>query len=908
MHEPADAERPAALHRPAVGAPPAGESISHSVPSTKYRRPRLHPDTVPRDALVQQLFTAAMQHRVCIVRAPGGYGKTTLLAQLAQRCDADASARSVWLSLDEGENDVNRLLLLLLCALQDVGLHWTVEPQLLASQPQVSGPQADATVAIIVNALQSHCGNRLLIVLDDLHCVVDEAANAFIASLVNLLPPHVALLAGSRTETRLPIAGWRLRGELAMLGSEDLQFNASDARVMQRAAAPELDEAGVERALSRSEGWAAGLHLILRSQLPEAQRRATAAHGADKALFDYFASESLAHLPQGLQDFLLQCSVLDELSPTLCRAVTGRDDARSILSSLARHNLFITAIDEVQPVLRLHDLFATFLRDQLAQHGEDAVRALHARAAAAEQPVRAVGHWLSAHAWAEAVQQMAQVAPSLLAEGGAALLARWLACLPVAFAQQSADAQLLHGMVAATRWDFAVATAHAESAMQAYRLEGRQGEFQMCATLLPRLCHAAGLLEKGSAALAHADALPLNPEMRLLTDGARVWHCLASEPSLCAPLLESITAQVQTNLVLLPTLIENLNLPHFYGMPGVLPAMRRLRDLCRQQRAAGDRSWQLAAMSAAVWPELWHGERRLVEAGMVRGAELYEQLAVVPPTRFNAMAEQALFASAAGHHAEAARVQRDICEQMSHISPGFSATWQRLIQFCLARVLLVAGEHEELQSLWPLLRHPRTAVEYPVIDALRARFEGHMARLAGDLATAECKLEEAVRLEVQWRLPTLCADARPALALVRLQRGNADGAWACLSGLLDEMLADDCIGPLLMESHADRMALVALIPSETRAQHGVQRLLQRLAAWQAPAEGQSKAATDPLDALSQREQAVLARLAVGESNQLIADGLHISLHTVKRHVVNVLAKLECDTRGQAAARWHARRG
>jgi LuxR family maltose regulon positive regulatory protein len=891
-----------------TGTPAAGESISHSVPSTKYRRPRLHPDMVPREALVQRLFIATMQHRVCIVRAPGGYGKTTLLTQLAQRCDADGAARSVWLSLDEGENDVNRLLMLLLCALHDLALHWVTEPQLLASQVRLSGPQAHAAVAVIVNALQSHRAGRLLIVLDDLHCVVDKAANAFIALLVDLLPPHVGLLVGSRTDPELPTARWRLRGELATLGSQDLQFNAADARKMvRRTAAARLDDAGLQQALARSEGWAAGLQLILRSRTPETQRQA-AAQGTDKALFDYFANESFATLPQDLQDFLLKCCVLDELSPTLCRAVTGRDDSHSMLSSLVRQNLFLTAIDEVKPVLRLHELFAKFLRHKLEQQGEDTVRALHARAAAAEQPLRAVAHWLAAQDWAAAVEQMAQAAPPLLAEGGEALLARWLACLPTAFAQHSAEAQQLHAMVSANRWDFASATAHMEIAMQAYRAEGRERDFLTCAALLPRLCHAAGLLDKGADMLAFADGLPLDPQMRLMADSARVWQCLATRPDAVAPLLETIAAQGQTNPALLPAVIENLNVPHFYGMPGVLPVMRRLRELCLRQRGTGDPSWQLAAMSATVWPELWQGERRAAEAAIARSAKLYEQLAVVPTTRFNTMAEHAFFAHAAGNGAEAVRLQRDICDQMSTISPGFSATWQRPIQFCLARLLLVAGDHEALRSLWPLIKHPRTAVEYPVVDALRTRFLGHMAWLDGDLATAQHQLEEAAALEVHWRLPTLFADARSSLALVRLARGDATGAWNSLTGLLDDMLADDCVGPLLMESQADRRALVGLIPSHKREQQSVQRLLERLAAWQLPEAGRATVVADPLDSLSPRERAVLARLAAGDSNQLIAKTLHISLHTVKRHVVSVLAKLGCDTRGQAAARWHASPG
>jgi DNA-binding CsgD family transcriptional regulator len=56
-----------------------------------------------------------------------------------------------------------------------------------------------------------------------------------------------------------------------------------------------------------------------------------------------------------------------------------------------------------------------------------------------------------------------------------------------------------------------------------------------------------------------------------------------------------------------------------------------------------------------------------------------------------------------------------------------------------------------------------------------------------------------------------------------------------------------------------------------------------------------------LDALSSREREVLALVADGLSNAAIADRLRLSEHTVKRHVANILVKLDLPTRAAAAA-------
>jgi DNA-binding NarL/FixJ family response regulator len=58
--------------------------------------------------------------------------------------------------------------------------------------------------------------------------------------------------------------------------------------------------------------------------------------------------------------------------------------------------------------------------------------------------------------------------------------------------------------------------------------------------------------------------------------------------------------------------------------------------------------------------------------------------------------------------------------------------------------------------------------------------------------------------------------------------------------------------------------------------------------------------------LSEREYQVLREIAAGRSNKEIARALDLSLHTVKRHVANILNKLGVDSRIQAASFLHAR--
>jgi len=63
----------------------------------------------------------------------------------------------------------------------------------------------------------------------------------------------------------------------------------------------------------------------------------------------------------------------------------------------------------------------------------------------------------------------------------------------------------------------------------------------------------------------------------------------------------------------------------------------------------------------------------------------------------------------------------------------------------------------------------------------------------------------------------------------------------------------------------------------------------------------SNPANDPFDALTAREQELLASLSEGRTNMQIAGDLGISLNTVKFHLKNLYSKLNVKNRSQAVA-------
>ena len=83
------------------------------------------------------------------------------------------------------------------------------------------------------------------------------------------------------------------------------------------------------------------------------------------AIAEYFIGEVLEQQPPEVAAFMLETSVLDELTAEACAAVTGRQDAAALLRSIEAANLFLVALDDDRTIYRYHHLVHQVLRAEL---------------------------------------------------------------------------------------------------------------------------------------------------------------------------------------------------------------------------------------------------------------------------------------------------------------------------------------------------------------------------------------------------------------------------------------------------------------------------------------------------------------------------------------------------------------
>jgi LuxR family maltose regulon positive regulatory protein len=348
---------------------------------TKLFVPRSRRGLVPRPRLTERLDRGAAS-KLMILSAPAGFGKTTLLAEWltagSARPTNDRSA--AWLSLDQGDDDPATFWTYVIAALQTVAPGVGADTLTLLQEPQP--PPIQTVVTTLLKDLGA-IADDVVLVLDDYQVIDERDVQDGMAFLLDHLPPQLHLVIASRADPALPLARLRARGELVETRAADLRFTPDEAATylneMMRLSLTAQDVATLE---GRTEGWIAALQLAALSMQGRDDIAAFIAGfaGDDRYIVDYLAEEVLQRQPEHVRSFLLQTSILDRLTGSLCDAVIGQDGGKAMLNALERGNLFLVPLDDRRRWYRYHQLFADVLRARLLDEQPDGVGELHRRA------------------------------------------------------------------------------------------------------------------------------------------------------------------------------------------------------------------------------------------------------------------------------------------------------------------------------------------------------------------------------------------------------------------------------------------------------------------------------------------------------------------------------------------------
>ncbi len=709
--------------------------------------------------------------------------------------------------------------------------------------------------------------------LDDFHAIQDPAILAVLQSLLAHRPSGLHLALATREDPALPLARLRARDQLTEVRAADLRFDqAETAAFLLGGMGLALSAADLARLATRTEGWAAGLQLAGLSLQGRADSAAfvEALSGSHRFILGYLTEEVLARQPAGVQQFLLDTSILARLSGDLCDAVAGRSDSAGLLERLLAANLFIVPLDDEGRWYRYHHLFADLLQHRLRRECAACLPELHRRASlwheSQDMPAASIEHALAAGDDARAVALLEKYRWRLLTQGHSRALLKWVQSLPDTLRNSSPRlntalvwGQILHGEYRQTG-PYLAAARSALAALPPNSAEARGLRADLLA-LQAFLAQAQGQAPEALALAQQARALAPADDVRLIASTALAFGVACRVAGRFDEASEALQEAMRAAHAIDDHVTATLAVAHLSLLWYPLGRLRRLVAIAeyaieRAETIAHVAPFMIGAVHAVLgqvyyeWNQVEKARTALLHG--IRMASLASQ----PASLIYGKVALARLCQGEGDLAAAAQHLHEAGDVLARGGPG----WARLDW---------AGQQASLLAA------------------------------QGNLAEAEA---------------TLAATGIPAEAPVTYRTDAIHLAWLrwMIAGRQPQALA--LAGRIVQSAEAGGRngTLIQALVLGARAGGGPEWLgrarqlaapegYQRIFIDEAVAE-QAAVSQDLVEPLTERELDVLRLLAEGLTYAEIAARLVVSLNTVRFHVKEIYGKLGVNRQAQAVAR------
>ncbi len=394
----------------------------------KCARPILS-DVFPRERLFQLLDTLR-ERPVLWVSGPGGSGKTTLVNSYLD----SRNLPCLWYQLDVMDADPAAFFHYLSLAVQQID-HREKRPLPLFTAEYLPG--LNVFTLRYFEEMFSRLKPPFILVFDNYQDVPEDSPfHEVMRDGLSRVSPGINVILISRGEPPAPFARMRANNEIGVIGWADLRMTLEESEGLLHSASEHILSKEIAEQLHHfTDGWAAGLMLLL-NRMRSSEIDVTALrHIPSEEIFNYFASEIFDKTDQKNRTFLCKTAFLPHIMARMAEELTGIPEADQILSLLCRMNYFTEKRLAPRISYQYHSLFRQFL---LAQTKEffthtDLKEIIYKAADLLEQDGQ-IDDAFSLLSQLNDFPNMARLilsqAPSMVSQGRHQTLGAWLKALP----------------------------------------------------------------------------------------------------------------------------------------------------------------------------------------------------------------------------------------------------------------------------------------------------------------------------------------------------------------------------------------------------------------------------------------------------------------------------------------------
>jgi LuxR family maltose regulon positive regulatory protein len=875
--------------------------------ATKVIPPRC-PGLIERPRLLG-VTSQLSEKRLAVLKAPVGFGKTSLAVSWFQRLQQSGNAVA-WLTIYPDHDEPPTFLFYVAHALQRACEGVSAAAIDLIQETFLINPRV--IMSTLMNDL-ADVDDEVYLILEDYHLVANFEIHEALAFFLKRAPSHCHVVLTTRTEPPLPLASLCAQNKLLEIDESAFRFDLQETWIFLETENPgTLFPSDVRILHEKTEGWPAALRIAASTSIQSRQdfgQYVRNLSGTQRPISTYLG-ELLDGVPRELIQFMLRTAILDRLCAPLCEHVTGTSSSRKLLASIEKRQLLLVPLDREGQWYRYHSLLAEYLTKRLEAEFGNEISGLHQRASL---------WYASEEMWTDAVQHA-------IAAGDSVRALSWNKNCAMASVKQS-------DFFTSPDWQPHFPDLLMRSQPEPGLATARGRALAMgCDETLELL----GEIDRDIGANSSRD----DEAIRYGCDTGSVAIALTDDGG-AAPSTDPWTANVASNVVRFGHL-KNGDFKKFYRTPWIpnsLDEDRRnvfasvyhrciqgMAELQQLHIASADGYFHqglqlaeqhvgpnsvVAALPASLIARVRYEQGRLNEAE----AMLIDRMSFI---NAGAMLDCMLSAYWIMPRIAAHRMNLERAHTLLEWaeSQGNARGWGRLTAGAmLARVRLYLSEGRTGEGAGCLERLGRLAAHYKASnDCAWSDIHRYVALARAYLASAEGRFDRAISIlsGLQRELEGVqnlffALRVETHLATVRFRNRRTFEALDSFGGTVARLAPAGFYQTILDEGAEIGPLLAALQenPERTRRSPELASYISKLAAaWGSrfQAAPQQTRTSRIAESLTAREGAILRLIAEGLSNKEIARKLAIGPETVKTHVKHIFIKLNVEKRTEAVFR------